>query len=378
MGYPIYKLLRAVNRQYPNNGFINYVDVREDMYNGELIDEDLRDLINETIQEVYKDVAIDEVYSFPTVPGQNQYVLPEDCDLRDIQEVTRTFQGWRGPLCPPPGPPPLTPVYTLYFDNNGKVIRSDGTVYYLSGDGVMEPMECEIGEKITLPDCEFDPPDKYIFRCWEVNGVEYNPGDEIEMQGDFIATPIWTQVQFTLTLRNSTNDDKYIVIAARPTGGDEVQAQLYYNQVVGFTTDTTGYLDYEYITAYFDGRPFADFDVSERMTRDVFRNLAHPSVEPDGENSGSNGDGGYDNNPLEDLEVTPIDNGDGGYGDNPLDVEVVTPTISEVPARPSTATPHVTPDEISEEPIITPGDDDDEQTPATPSVTPDDENPLNP
>lgn len=106
MGYPIYKLLRAVNRQYPNNGFINYVDVREDTYNDEMIDEDLRDLINETIQEVYKDVAIDEVYSFPTVPGQNQYVLPEDCDLRDIQEVTRTFSGVRGPLPPPPMPGP--------------------------------------------------------------------------------------------------------------------------------------------------------------------------------------------------------------------------------------------------------------------------------
>lgn len=181
MSYPIYKLLRAVNRQYPNNGFINYVDVREDMYNHDLIDEDLRDLINETIQEVYKDVAIDEVYSFPTVPGQNQYVLPEDCDLRDIQEVTRTYQGWRGPLCPPPGPPPLTPVYTLFFDSNG-------------GTGEMEPLECNIGESITLPECEFEPPEGKQFAAWEVNGTIYYPGDTVQMEGDFIATAKWSDV----------------------------------------------------------------------------------------------------------------------------------------------------------------------------------------
>ena len=102
MGYPVYKLIRAVNRQYPNNGFINYVDVREDSANDYIIDEDLRDLINEAIQETYINIARDEVFSFPTVPGQNQYALPEDCDLRDIQEVTRTFIGCRGPMMPPP------------------------------------------------------------------------------------------------------------------------------------------------------------------------------------------------------------------------------------------------------------------------------------
>lgn len=121
MSYPVYKLLRAVNRQYPNNGFINYVDVREDMYGEDAnqyenpIDEDLRDLINETIQEVYKDVALDEVYTFRTVPGQNEYALPEDCDLRDIQEVTRTFVGCKAPLRPPFGPMPPVETFTVTF-----------------------------------------------------------------------------------------------------------------------------------------------------------------------------------------------------------------------------------------------------------------------
>lgn len=74
MGYPVYKLLRAVNRQYPNNGFINYVDVTESIYDSEdedkhrLIDEDVRDLINEALNETYIHIAKDEVFTFPTVP----------------------------------------------------------------------------------------------------------------------------------------------------------------------------------------------------------------------------------------------------------------------------------------------------------------------
>lgn len=88
--YPAYKLIRTINRQYPNNGFINFVDANEESYHNMIIDEDFRDIINECLQEIYKDIAIEEMWSFKTVAGQNQYVLPEDCDLRDICEVTRT------------------------------------------------------------------------------------------------------------------------------------------------------------------------------------------------------------------------------------------------------------------------------------------------
>lgn len=99
--YPVYKLIRAVNRQYPNNGFINAVSVDEETYAGAIIPEDLKDIINECLQEIYKEVALEEIFSFPTVAGQNQYVLPDDCDLRDVVEVTRT--GGRGFGHPPLG-----------------------------------------------------------------------------------------------------------------------------------------------------------------------------------------------------------------------------------------------------------------------------------
>lgn len=132
--YPVYKLIRAVNRQYPNNGFVNAVDVTETTYENEespdVVPEDFRDIINEALHEIYKDVAIDEVFSFHTVPGQNQYSLPGDCDLRDIQEVTRTG-GWTahpplGVVAPieeivtgevPPPPPPPHELYVGWVPN---------------------------------------------------------------------------------------------------------------------------------------------------------------------------------------------------------------------------------------------------------------------
>lgn len=74
MGYPVYKLLRAVNSTYPNNGFINPISVTEDMTEG-IIDEDLRDLINEALNETYIHIAKDEVFTFPTVPRAKRILI---------------------------------------------------------------------------------------------------------------------------------------------------------------------------------------------------------------------------------------------------------------------------------------------------------------
>lgn len=213
-GYPVYKLIRAVNRQYPNNGFINYVDVREDMYDnykGQLINEDLRDLINETLQEVYKDVAIDEVFSFPTVPGQNQYVLPDDCDLRDIQEVTRTYPAWRGPLCPPPGPGQGA-IFSVTFYANG-------------GEGEMEPIEANIGEKIILPECTFVGPDGAQFIGWNIGEKIYQPGEEVSMYSDLTAVAEWSEgveqfsVRFTINPIAGNIDGESSALYYVPSGG---------------------------------------------------------------------------------------------------------------------------------------------------------------
>ncbi len=181
MSYPIYKLLRAVNRQYPNNGFIHDVDVREEMTNG-IIEEDLRDLINETIQEIYKDVAIDEVWSFPTVPGQNQYSLPEDCDLRDIQEVTRTFVGSRLPLKPPPGPGPEP---TIQYEVLFKVDVNEGNMGTLPGGNVITEFgkSVDIGEQIgnvfSESEIQVFPNEGYSFTGWSIDGTTVIPLEDI-------------------------------------------------------------------------------------------------------------------------------------------------------------------------------------------------------
>lgn len=55
--------------------------------------------------------------------------------------------------------------------------------------------------------------------------------------------------------------------------------------------------------------PLEDLDVQP---------VATPKVTPEAEKPGSNDDGGHGSNPLEDLHVDPPSNTDGGYGGNPL------------------------------------------------------------
>lgn len=203
MGYPVYKLLRAINRQYPNNGFINYVDVNEETTNG-IIDEDLRDLINEALQETYINIALDEVYSFPTVPGQKEYSLPEDCDLRDIQEVTRTFRGPCRPMPPPPGPAPLPTIFTVTFYANG-------------GTGTMEPIEAQFGEEITLPACTFAAPTGHEFDGYEIDGETYAAGDTYVVNKDTTVTALWEAGMYTVTF--SASPINFTFVTAGSSGG---------------------------------------------------------------------------------------------------------------------------------------------------------------
>ena len=44
--------------------------------------------INETMKKIYKDLAIQDYYSFTTAVGQELYVLPEDCSIDMINSIT--------------------------------------------------------------------------------------------------------------------------------------------------------------------------------------------------------------------------------------------------------------------------------------------------
>lgn len=48
--------------------------------------------INETMKKIYKDLAIQEQYSFVTRAGQELYVLPEDCSIDMIDHVTKSSE----------------------------------------------------------------------------------------------------------------------------------------------------------------------------------------------------------------------------------------------------------------------------------------------
>lgn len=56
----------------------------------EYIDDTLFLWINETMKKIYKDLAIQEQYSFTTRANQELYVLPEDCSIDMIESVTKS------------------------------------------------------------------------------------------------------------------------------------------------------------------------------------------------------------------------------------------------------------------------------------------------
>lgn len=58
----------------------------------EYIDDTLFLWINETMKKIYKDLAIQEQYSFITRPNQELYSLPEDCSIDMINSVTMSLK----------------------------------------------------------------------------------------------------------------------------------------------------------------------------------------------------------------------------------------------------------------------------------------------
>lgn len=65
------QLLTDIDRRYPST----------------YAEEDKIAWINDTMKEIYKDLAIQEFYSFNTIKGQNLYSLPDDCSIDNIKNV---------------------------------------------------------------------------------------------------------------------------------------------------------------------------------------------------------------------------------------------------------------------------------------------------
>lgn len=67
-------------------------------------------------------------------------------------------------------------VYTVEFNANG-------------GSGTMPDMTVKEGEKLTLPECTFTPPEGKIFDRW----VAGHPGEQVDVGGDSIIRAFWKQ-----------------------------------------------------------------------------------------------------------------------------------------------------------------------------------------
>ena len=72
---------------YPNNGFIYepVVDHETGLQQGFI------DLINSSLARANNIILLDDEYEFPTIAGQAIYDLPENCEQRNIMEVTREY-----------------------------------------------------------------------------------------------------------------------------------------------------------------------------------------------------------------------------------------------------------------------------------------------
>ena len=79
----------------------------------------------------------------------------------------------------------LIPVYTVTFDAG-------------TGSGSMAPVNKQEGASYVLPESTFTPSEGYVFKCWNVGGVEKNPGDSITINGDVTVTAVY-QRQFVIT-----------------------------------------------------------------------------------------------------------------------------------------------------------------------------------
>lgn len=80
-----YQVVQRVCVEYPNNGFTYDPEVKHDSR----VEQGFIDYINSALLRMEKSVLLDEIYEFPTIAGQSIYELPLNCELENVEEVTR-------------------------------------------------------------------------------------------------------------------------------------------------------------------------------------------------------------------------------------------------------------------------------------------------
>lgn len=83
--YTVYQLMQKINTEYPNNGFVYDAEITPNTK----IHQGFIDYINSALARTEKFIMLDDIYEFPTIAGQSIYELPLNCELENIEEVTR-------------------------------------------------------------------------------------------------------------------------------------------------------------------------------------------------------------------------------------------------------------------------------------------------
>ena len=85
-------------------------------------------------------------------------------------------------------------TYTVTYKANG-------------GTGTMAPVTgITAGTKMFLPECNFTPPSGCVFKCWSIDGVEYNAGKKITVNKNIEVLAIWASSQHTHNYATLKND----------------------------------------------------------------------------------------------------------------------------------------------------------------------------
>ena len=114
----------------------------------------------------------------------------------------------------------------FFADRPDQVLFADGTTLKLDqrvslsfaanyGTGSMDSMFVTKGTAVELPDCGFTPPEHDYFSGWRIDGEVYSPGDSYVVNGDTVATAVWTRKQqIWLYAENGSGD--YIIDWVKP------------------------------------------------------------------------------------------------------------------------------------------------------------------
>ena len=143
----------------------------------------------------------------------------DGCDLLEKVLYSGSEEDWDRILIGASNDPLINAEIIFSYDP-----ASELYAYFDSNDerGIVESMLC-IDGILVFPECIFSPLPGYVFKAWQVDDQEYEPGDEIFLTQDVLVLAIWIPA--------STSPD----ISATPTIGD-----IFTDDITPTPTDAEG------------------------------------------------------------------------------------------------------------------------------------------